>query len=591
MASFTERIRLVFDVDNNGALSGFAGFKRSIAEADGFTGKFKAGLGSLKDGFSQFITSGAGMATAGTAVAAGLFKATTAALDLELEVGRLADATGLSTEAASRWVEVAKDIGLGADKVAGLIEKLTKNLGSSPEKFAAFGVEIQRTNDGAVDMNATLLAAVDVLNKITDPTKRAALAQQLFGKSWADASELITMGADNLKNRLNEVSGAKIMSPEQIQQARDFRDSMDKLKDVAEEVMLQVGKALIPVLTDLGDVLGTVTDVAGGLDDALGTVTGGAIGLGDVLATAVLGPIYPLGKAIGWLDSQVIDLNATMHETAIAQAEATKAADDMAKAVSWEKDGIQMLGTAQHDAGLTAQELADAQRRLDEQAQILATTHRTLEEKMRDVMRAWDELTGRFNTEDAVENAKLSLLGLQDELDAIAASSDTAAEKQSKAALAFNGTTESVLGVLKQLGFLSPALAEKFEVLIESGQIDEAIRKLEWLTKVAEAMRKPGWFDAPKLPSVPGNGPQAFASGTSNAPGGNALVAEAGAELVLGPKVGYLPAGSQVIPADRTAAMLNGNGGPSAGEQAIINAIKASAAATARAVVQAMRAA
>lgn len=592
MASFTERIRLVFDVDNNGALSGFAGFRKSISEADGFTGKFRAGLGSLKDGFGQFLTSGAGMATAVGAVGTAMFKAVGDAQDLALEVGKLTDSTGLSAEAASRWFETLKDLGIPADKLAGLIEKLTANLGKAPDKFAALGIEVQHANDGTVDMNATLLVAIDALNKITDPTQRAATAQQLFGKSWADASELITMGADNLKNRLSEVSGAKIMTPEQIQQARDFRDSMDKLKDVAEEVMLQVGKALIPVLTDLGDVLGTVTDVAGGLDDALGSVSGGAIGLGDVLATAVLGPIYPLGKAIGWLDSQVIDLNAAMHDTAIAQAEAMKAADDMAKAVTWEKDGIQMLGTAQHDAGLTAQELADAQRRLNEQAAILATTHRTLEEKMRDVQRAWDDLTGRFNAEDAVNNAVLSLSGLQEKLDAIAASSDTATEKQAKTALAFNGTTESAQDTLKALGFMSTALAEQFEVMIESGQIDEAIRKLQWLGEVAARMKSPDWFSAPKLPNVPGNAPQAFASGTNNAPGGPALVGDAGAELVLGPKVGYLPAGSQVISADRTAAMMrDAASGPTAGEQAIIAAIRASSRATARAVVQALRAA
>lgn len=87
---------------------------------------------------------------------------------------------------------------------------------------------------------------------------------------------------------------------------------------------------------------------------------------------------------------------------------------------------------------------------------------------------------------------------------------------------------------------------------------------------------------------------KAYASGTNNAPGGPALVGDAGAELVLGPKVGYLPAGSQVIPADRTAAMLAAPAtpaGPTAGEQAIIAAIRASSRATARAVVQALRAA
>lgn len=298
MASFTERIRLVFDVDNKGALSGFAGFRKSIADADGVTGKFKAGLGSLKAGFGQFMTSGTGMATVATAGAAALMKAVDASQDLALEVGKLADATGMSTEAASRWVEVAGDVGVSSDQIAGLIQKLTKNLGDAPEKFKAFGVEVQHTADGAVDMNATLLSAIDVLNKTTDPTKRAALAQKLFGKSWAEASELITMGADNLQARLKDVSGAKIMSPEQIKQAREFRDAMDNLKDISEDLMLTVGKTLVPVLTDLAEVLGDVTDVTGGVSDALDSLTGGTVGLTDVLMTSLTGGIWPLYRGL-----------------------------------------------------------------------------------------------------------------------------------------------------------------------------------------------------------------------------------------------------------------------------------------------------
>ncbi len=58
---------------------------------------------------------------------------------------------------------------------------------------------------------------------------------------------------------------------------------------------------------------------------------------------------------------------------------------------------------------------------------------------------------------------------------------------------------------------------------------------------------------------------QHYASGTDSAPGGPALVGEAGAELVLGPRVGYLPPGAQVIPHAQTMAMLGGGGGGGGG--------------------------
>ena len=160
------------------------------------------------------------------------------AADLGLEVGKLADSTGLSTEAASRWLEVGGDLGLTADKTAGLIEKMTQNLGKSPEKFKELGIEVQYAADGTADMNATLLGAIEGLNKIKDPTARAAAAASLFGKSWADASELITAGADSVKKKLSEVADVKVLSADKVAQAREFRDTMDKLTDTGEELAL-----------------------------------------------------------------------------------------------------------------------------------------------------------------------------------------------------------------------------------------------------------------------------------------------------------------------------------------------------------------
>ena len=199
MANFNERISVIIGVATDKASAALGGFRKSVNEAEGFTGKLKAGVGSLGQTFTSFISSPAGAATAITAVTAAAAKAVTAAADLGIQVGQLADSTGLSTEAASRWLEVGADMGVGADKIAGLIEKMTLNLGKSPAKFKELGIEVQTAADGTADMNATLLGAIEGLHKIQDPTKRATAAAQLFGKGWADASELIAKGADSVK--------------------------------------------------------------------------------------------------------------------------------------------------------------------------------------------------------------------------------------------------------------------------------------------------------------------------------------------------------------------------------------------------------
>ena len=546
MAGFTERIRLVFDVDNKGALSGFSGFKKAVSEAHGVTGKFSAGLGSLKQGFSQFMTSGTGMATVATAVGAGLIKAVTATQELALEVGKLSDATGLSTEEASRWVEVAGDIGIESEKIAGLIGKLTATLGASPAKFKAYGIEVQHAADGSVDMNATLLTAIDVLNREQDATKRAALAKQLFGKSWADASELVGMGADKLRKSLGAVSDAKVMTPEQIRQAREFRDAMDKLTDLGEDFMITVGKELVPVLTDLAKVLGTVGDVAGAVDDGLSSITGGAISLGDVLATVVTGGIYPLAKGLDALNNSLRDGRGWTEGAENATAALKAIIDETTAAYG---DYANALSAYYHEIDPAV----DAERRIAEQAEIAARAHRTLAEKMRDVERAWQSMTGVLSDENALADAVLAVSGLADELDRIANDpSLTPEERWAKQTLALNGMKSTVNDTVRELGFLDTALAEKIQIMIEQGDIDGALAKLKQLAGIAAAM-KGDWFGSNKGRSSTTPGAvRGFASGTRSAPAGLALVGENGPELV------NLRGGESILPAGQTAAALGG---------------------------------
>jgi hypothetical protein len=57
----------------------------------------------------------------------------------------------------------------------------------------------------------------------------------------------------------------------------------------------------------------------------------------------------------------------------------------------------------------------------------------------------------------------------------------------------------------------------------------------------------------------------AHATGTSFAPGGPSIVAEDGAELVVGPRFGNLPRGSQVIPNNMLQALMRSIGGMTRG--------------------------
>jgi hypothetical protein len=117
---------------------------------------------------------------------------------------------------------------------------------------------------------------------------------------------------------------------------------------------------------------------------------------------------------------------------------------------------------------------------------------------------------------------------------------------------AFNNTVKPAFTALSDAvtGVVNPALDAMSGII---GSVKSAIGgigsvisgAISWLHKLADAIRS--------IPSMPsGAGVPGFASGTNFAPGGFALVGERGPELV------NLPRGSQVIPANQTAAMMKG---------------------------------
>ena len=230
-----------------GAQAAFNNFKTKVGEADGAMGKFKAGgtaaLDAVKANAGTFAMA-AGAAIAGFAVKAiGDFQ------KLALEVDKFSNASGLAAEEASRWVEVAGDIGVESGTLITAFNKLNKAAADNSKAFGQLGVEIATTASGATDVNKTFLTTVEALRKVEDPAKRAQLATQLLGKSWTEVSELIEMGSVELETALASVSDQKIIDEEEIRKAKELRAAQDALGDAFQEAALTLGEALIPALT------------------------------------------------------------------------------------------------------------------------------------------------------------------------------------------------------------------------------------------------------------------------------------------------------------------------------------------------------
>ena len=241
------------------AKAAFGNFKTAVADAQGGMNKFKAGTGvaldAVKANAASFAIAG------GIAFAKFAMDGVKAFQALALGAEKFATSTGLAIEDASRYMEVGADIGIPIEAISTAIGRLNKTIGADPGLVRELGVDLVYLADGSLDVNATFLKTIERIKGIKDPAEKAKVAAQLLGKGWQSMSTLIEMGANDLATALGDVSDAKVIDPDELKKAKEFRDTMDKLKEIMEALSLELGESLIPTLEDIADLLDKVSSV------------------------------------------------------------------------------------------------------------------------------------------------------------------------------------------------------------------------------------------------------------------------------------------------------------------------------------------
>ncbi len=287
----SEKLQYLITVDSAGAVKGFQNVGKS---AEKELGKAEDRIDKVGARMTKF---GAGALASAGVLGAGLFKTANAFQDLAIESGKLANTTGLTVDAASRMIEVAGDLGIETATVESSLNKMNRTLGSSPALFEKYGVEIAKAADGTTDVNATFLNVVNRLNAIQDPAQRATAATALLGKGWTGMSELIATGSASLSQSLASVSDAKVINPDELAKAKDYRASMDALGDSFQDLVISIGQGAAPALGNLAQLV----SVGVGAFSSLDAVTGGLAGELATFGVAGLGAAGAASSVVGQL--------------------------------------------------------------------------------------------------------------------------------------------------------------------------------------------------------------------------------------------------------------------------------------------------
>jgi len=502
------RITTLFDLDSKGFDSSLKTLRKNISEADGAVNKSKVAGGGLKAALQENI--GAAAFAAGAALVGLGIKAVSAFNETALAAGAFSDATGISVEAASRWKEVGGDVGIGADSIEGAIRKMNLALANGKPVMDEFKDSIVLAKNGTIDANATFQNLVTKIGAIEDPTKRAKAAQEAFGKGYGDIARLMEMSAGDLEAALRGVSESKVIDQGELEKARGFQAAMDTLKDSVEDVALNVGGRLTPLITALATALDALKTGAEEVDDSpFGFMLDG---WGDI-ADSVKYRFGELTDGLGITSDIAVKFEGNLKDLG------SEAKDADPK--------IRTFSDAVATAAIDAKEAAKYTERLE-------------------------TLLGELDDEAATLSLEQTFIDLRTTAEeafvAAVKGSEDAAQKQRDYQVELNGTKQKILEYATEVANLPADYVTQIAAQLDEGNIAAVESALFWLTR-GRTVRINGQLVGADLR----NAIEGRAMGGPVSAGQPYLVGERGPELVV-------PSGNgNVIPAGKTASMMGGS--------------------------------
>jgi hypothetical protein len=260
-AETLEKLQITVVLDAGQASMGLKELRDSVLEGGQEFGKYALAAGEI----------------IGPIVAAGIamFEASVAAGQYAHEISDLQVITGLS----SRYLQELKYacdanlIGFGA--VSNAVMFFQKHLGDldSPTSQTAKGLErlnIDAKNaDGSFrSMDSLLPQVISALKNVRDPTERAGLAMELFGRNTAEVTKLIDLGSDGIaRYGLEAEKLGIILGPDEQAKADAYAKELAKINLELQAMWRELGEDLIPVMEDLlpivqDDVIPIIKDLS-----------------------------------------------------------------------------------------------------------------------------------------------------------------------------------------------------------------------------------------------------------------------------------------------------------------------------------------
>ena len=251
------------------------------------TGKITAGVGSLIP----------------AAALAGLAAIAKRTIDAADNLNDLSQRTGVAVESLSRFGNAAADSGSSVDEVAKAMSRLARGVvdpaSKTSEALRSIGISAVDANGKVKSLDEIMLSISDVFAKLPDGAEKAALAQELFGKSGVNLIPLLNQG----REALSQYSAT--IDTELAQASDKFNDTLNAIGIALAGPFSDAVTALLPAITAIAEALVGLIQGFSALPEPLQSailIFGGLVTAFAALApaiSAVISIITTIGPAIG----------------------------------------------------------------------------------------------------------------------------------------------------------------------------------------------------------------------------------------------------------------------------------------------------
>ena len=216
---------------------------------NGETKSFFQSLSKVEVGIGGVVTAVAGIGAAVAGVSVGMAKiwanTVRGAANSADEIGKMAARTGISTEALQKLQLGAGLAGVelgsvekAARRMGGTILDLENGLSTPTRAFDKLGLSLEDVKGKTPDKQLeTLMGA---LAGVEDASTRAALAEDIFGRSGTALLPMVEKGAKGFRDLMKEREKlGDFMTEDQIDKAEEFNDSILRMKTAVKAISFQ----------------------------------------------------------------------------------------------------------------------------------------------------------------------------------------------------------------------------------------------------------------------------------------------------------------------------------------------------------------